>query len=213
MRRLFRAAAVWAALAAARAAADSAPAGFRLVDGTAASVNGEVIFLSDVARDECLYRCAAAPAEEIPGILFPSVRDRLVADLLVLQEQRKLGLGEVDNAALAAATEAAERAVAACAAPCAASLPAAEVRAFVSRRLLVRDFLARRVSLFVEVTDQEVEAEAARRRAAASGGEALTAPETVRAELVASRTAAEIRNWFARAASKARIVVPLPERP
>lgn len=206
-RHLFLAAVLlWSAAWAAAPAAGQAPQGWRLLEGTAASVNGEVIFLSDLAREACLYRCGVFPGEEPAASSPESVRDRMIADLLVLQEQKKLGLGEVDNGVLAEAAAAGERRAAACADPCARELDAGAVRGFVGKRLLVREFLRKRVSVFVEVTEQEVEAEVARRRS--RGGEGAEAsPEAVREELLEERTAREIRNWFARAASKSRVVV------
>ena len=40
---------------------------YRIYESTAASVNGEVLFVSDVARETCFLRCAAMPGtkEEI----------------------------------------------------------------------------------------------------------------------------------------------------
>jgi hypothetical protein len=82
---------------------------------------------------------------------------------------------------------------------------------FAWRRLLVRDFLTRRVSAFLEVTDQEVEE--GRGRLAASRGvprEDVTAEEA-RAALVAEKREREIANWRESAASKARVVLSRTE--
>jgi len=48
-------------------AAGRAAEGYRVYESTAASVNGEVLFVSDVARERCFLRCAAMPGtgEEI----------------------------------------------------------------------------------------------------------------------------------------------------
>ena len=42
-------------------AAARAAEAFRVYESTAASVNGEVLFVSDVAREACLLGCAAMP--------------------------------------------------------------------------------------------------------------------------------------------------------
>lgn len=193
--------------------ANPAADGYRLVESTAGSVNGEVIFLTDLVRESCLYRCGAY-AGETPKELPPAaVRDRLVADALVLQEQRKLGLGEVDNTAVEEAFAAAGRSMAGCAAPCAKAISPAEIRAFLAKRLLVKSFLARRVGAFVEVGEEEVAEEVRYRRSRAGVDPEGVKPESVRAELLQSRMDREIRNWFDRAASKARIILSPLESP
>ena len=73
-----------------------------MYESTAASVNGEVLFLSDVVREGCFYRCAAMPGSDPEVLTLREARDRLIADVLVLQEQKKLALGQVDNATLSA---------------------------------------------------------------------------------------------------------------
>ncbi len=211
MIRLARAAAVLLAVAA------SAPAmaddGFRLLDATAASVNGEVIFLSDVDRQACFYRCGAFPGDEPVATTPAQARDKLVSDTLVLQEQKKLGLGTVDNAALADAAAGTLARLAACTDPCARTVGAGAAREFAARRLVVREFLAKRISVFVEVSDEDVAEEIRRRKV---GGEAPAAgltPEKVRQELFREKAAREIGNWYERAASKSRIVLsPLEEK-
>lgn len=194
-------------------AASEDPGGFRLVEATAAAVNGEVLFLSDLDRRACLLRCGAFPGEEPEDLPADEVRDRLIRETLVLQEEAKLGLGELDNNALnEAAAEAVSR-VAACGAPCAARTSREDVRSFVRRRMLVREFLRMRVSVFVDVTDEEVRREI-QRRASREG----VAPESlsegaVRREIFEEKTAREIRNWLDRVTSKSRIVrSPLEER-
>jgi hypothetical protein len=46
----------------------SALEGYRVYESTAASVNGEVLFLSDVVREGCFHRCAAMPGSD-PEVL------------------------------------------------------------------------------------------------------------------------------------------------
>ncbi len=208
MIRAVRAAGVCLAFLAAAAAGDD---GFRLFDATAASVNGEVIFGSDVEREACFYRCGAFPGDSPAPMTKAQARDRLVSDTLVLQEQRKLGLGTVDNAALAAAAAETSERIGACADPCARAVRPDEVREFAARRLAVREFLVKRISVFVDVTDDDVAAEVRRRQMrGAEGGSA--SPEKVREELFREKAAREIRNWFERTASKSKILLaPLEE--
>jgi hypothetical protein len=179
--------------------------GYRVYESTAASVNGEVLFLSDVAREVCFHRCAAMPGSNPEVLTLQEARDRLIADVLVLQEQKKLALGQVDNATLSAyAAEAAGR-MTACGAPCKAGIRPEEVRSWVERKLVIRDFFNRRVGMFVEVSDEDVEREI-RRRTGAAGGADLTA-DRVREEMREAKVAQEVRNWYDRTASKARIVL------
>lgn len=179
--------------------------GYRVYESTAASVNGEVLFLSDVAREVCFHRCAAMPGSNPEVLTLQEARDRLIADVLVLQEQKKLALGQVDNATLSAyAAEAAGR-MTACGAPCKAGIRPEEVRSWVERKLVIRDFFNRRVGMFVEVSDEDVEREI-RRRTGAGGGADLTA-DRVREEMREAKVAQEVRNWYDRTASKARIVL------
>ncbi len=209
-RRVGAAGALLALLASASWAAGD---GFRLLDATAASVNGEVIFLSDVDREVCFYRCGALPGDDPAPMTSAQARDKLVSDTLVLQEQKKLGLGAPDNAALAAAAAGTTSRLAACAEPCARSVGADATHEFAARRLAVREFLVKRISVFVEVSDEDVAAEIHRResRGGVPAGELTT--EKVRQELFRERAAREIQNWYARAASKSRILLsPLEER-
>ncbi|HEX9190473.1 MAG TPA: hypothetical protein VF847_00145 [Candidatus Deferrimicrobiaceae bacterium] len=189
----------------------SALDGYRLYESTAASVNGEVLFLSDVAREGCFHRCAAMPGSD-PEVLNPQeARERLIADLLVLQEQKKLALGQVDNATLSAYAAEALARMAACGSTCRADIRPEEIRSWVERKLVIRDFFNRRVRMFVEVSDEDVEREI-RRRTGAGGSAALTA-DTVREELLEEKMAQEMRNWYDRAASKARVVLsPLEDK-
>lgn len=191
----------------------SADDGFRLFDATAASVNGEVIFLSDVDREACFYRCGAFPGDDPVRMTPTQARDKLVADTLVLQEQKTLGLGALDNEALADAAAGTSSRLAACADPCARTVDADAAREFAARRLIVREFLSKRISVFVEVSDEEVDLEIHRR-----GGLGETRPgdlsrDKVREELSREKAAREIGNWYERAASKSRILLsPLEDR-
>lgn len=199
-----------AVLASAAFAADD---GFRLLDATAASVNGEVIFLSDVEREACLYRCGAFPGDDPVPMAPAQARDKLVADLLVLQEQRKLGLGAPDNGALVEAGAVAASRLAACTDPCARGVGGEATREYVARRLIVREFLAKRISVFVEVSDGDVVTEIERRKSWGVGGSDDQSKEKVREELFREKAGNEIRNWFERAASKSRIILsPLEDR-
>lgn len=187
----------------------AAPPGYKLAEAAAASVNGEVIFLSDVEREACFYRCGAVPGQPAAELSYNDARQKLVSDMLVLQEQRKLGLGTVDNAATAAAAAEIESRMKKCSSPCAASVTGKDARELASRRLLVRDFLARSVGVFIDVNDEEVRREIDRRTRAGEPPAELT-EEKVRKKLYEDKAAEEIRNWFSRAASKSRIVLPPP---
>jgi len=182
-----------------------------MIESVAASVNGEVVFLSDVAREACFYRCGTVPGQAPQEMPLSRAREKLIADTLVLQEAKKLGLGAVDNAALASATADALSRTGTCAAPCAASLAGTEVRELLQRRLLVRDFLERRIAVFIEINDEEVQRETLQRSRAGMPPEELS-EEKIRKSLYEEKAAAEVRNWFARSTSKSRIVLsPLSE--
>jgi hypothetical protein len=186
--------------------------GYRLYESTAAAVNGEVLFVSDVAREACFLRCAAMPgtAEEIMSAR--ETRDLLILDTLALQEQRKLLLGSVDNVTLTGYAREAESRMAACSSPCKREIVAGETREWIRRKLLLRDFYNRRVAVFVEVKDDDVRKELAR-RASAPGHGATPTEEQVRDEMRDARIATEIRNWQSRAASKSRLILsPLEDR-
>jgi hypothetical protein len=186
--------------------------GYRVYESTAASVNGEVLFVSDVAREACFLGCAAMPGTK-EEILSPlAARDRLVLDTLALQEQRKLLLGMVDNVALEGYAREAESRMAACLSPCKREIASAETREWIRRRLLLRDFFNRRVAVFVEVKDDDVRKELARRSSATESG-AKPTEEQVREEMRDAQIAKEIRNWQTRAASKSRLILsPMEDR-
>jgi hypothetical protein len=115
------------------------------------------------------------PGSEPETLALPEVRDRLITDTLVIQEQKKLALGQVDNGVLLGYAKEAAARMAACGSPCSADIRPEDTRAWVERKLLIRDFFTRRVGMFAEVGDEEVDR--------------------------------EVRNWYDRTASKARIVL------
>jgi len=193
-------------------AAARAVEGYRLYESTAASVNGEVIFVSDVAREACFLRCAAMPGTGEEILSLRQARDRLILDMLALQEQRKLLLGAVDNAALEGYAREAESRMAACSSPCQREIAPGETREWIRRKQLLRDFFNRRVAVFVEVKDDDVRKELARRSSSPGNGAEPTLEE-VRNEMLDARIAQEIRNWQTRAASKSRLILsPMEDR-
>jgi hypothetical protein len=187
-------------------AAVRAVEGYRAYESTAASVNGEVLFVSDVAREACFLRCAAMPGtgEEILSSL--GARDRLILDTLALQEQGKLLLGTVDNVTLERSAREAESRMAACSSPCKEEILPGEIREWIRRKLLIRDFFNRRVAVFVDVKEDDVQKELARRSSVPGSG-AESTREQVRSEMLDARIALEIRNWQSRAASKSRLIL------
>lgn len=189
----------------------AAPEGYRKIESVAASVNGEVIFLSEVEREACFYRCGAVAGQAAQELPLAAAREKLVADMLVLQEQKKLGLGGVDNAAVRAATAETLPRIRRCASPCAAAVTENDVRDLVQRRMLVRAFLEQRVAVFIEVNEEEVRREIDQRSRAGASPEEL-AEGNVRRHLFEEKAAAAIRNWFARTTSKSGVVLaPLSE--
>jgi len=186
--------------------------GYRVYESTAASVNGEVLFVSDVMREACFLQCAAMPGTGEEILSARKVRDRLLLDTLAIQEQRKLLLGAVDNAMLEGTAREAESRMAACSSPCKREISPEETREWIRRKLLLRDFFNRRVAVFVEVKDDDVRKELAR-RSSATGNGAKPTEEQVRDEMRDARIAQEIRNWQSRAASKSRLILsPLEDR-
>jgi hypothetical protein len=193
-------------------AAARAAEGFRVYESTAASVNGEVLFVSDVAREACFLRCAAMPGTVEEILSFRAARDRLILDTLALQEQGKLLLGTVDNVTLERSAREAESRMAACSSPCKGEISPLEILEWIRRKLLLRDFFNRRVAVFVDVKDEDVRKELARRSSDPGSG-AESTWERVRGEMLDARIAQEIRNWQSRAASKSRLVLsPLEDR-
>ena len=92
--------------------------GFRYFEGTAATVNKEVLFLSDVVLEQCLLRCGTLPGSRAEELSLEEARERLIGDTLAFQEHKKLALGNVDNATLAEQARTAEARVASCDSPC-----------------------------------------------------------------------------------------------
>ena len=186
--------------------------GYRVYESTAASLNGEVLFVSEVVREACFLRCAAMPGTREEDRTLPEARNRLILDTLALQEQRKLLLGAVDNASLERTAREAESRMSACPHPCKLEITPGETREWIRRKLLIRDFFERRVAVFVEVKDEDVRKELARRTSAPGKG-VEPSLEEVRDELRAARIAEEIRNWQSRAASKSRLILsPMEDR-
>lgn len=193
-------------------AAARAAEGYRLYESTAASVNGEVLFVSDVAREACFLRCAAMPGTGEEILSAREARELLILDTLALQEQRKLLLGTVDNATLEGYAREAESRMASCPSLCKREIAPGETREWIGRKLLLRDFFNRRVAVFVEVKSDDVRKELAR-RSSAPGNAAEPTSEQVRDEMLDARIAQEIRNWQSRAASKSRLVLsPMEDR-
>ena len=180
--------------------------GYRFLEGTAASVNKEVLFVSDVRRERCLLRCAAMPGSEKENLSLEEARSRLIADTLALQEHEKLALGQVDNATLADRVREAQARTAGCDLACREGISPGEIGKWVERKLLVRDFLRRRVGAFIEVKDDDVRREYQRRSAGGAAPAGLT-QEMVRQELLEEKIDKEVRNWQARAASKSTITL------
>jgi len=192
--------------------AGRAAEGYRVYESTAASVNGEVLFVTDVVREACFLGCGAMPGTEGERLSLREARDRLILDTLVLQEQRKLLLGAVDNVTLEGYAREAESRMAACPSPCKREIAAGETREWIRRKLLLRDFYNRRVAVFVDVKSDDVRKELARRSSSSGSGEEPTREE-VREEMIEARIAEEIRNWQTRAASKSRIMLsPMEDR-
>jgi len=193
-------------------AAGRAVEGYRVYESTAASVNGEVFFVSDVARKSCFLGCAAMPGTGEEILSLRETRDRLILDALGLQEQRKLLLGAVDNVMLEGYAREAESRMTACPSPCKREIAPGETREWIRRKLLLRDFFNRRVAVFVEVKADDVRRELAR-RSSSPGNDADPTREEVLQEMLDARIAQEIRNWQTRAASKSRIVLsPMEDR-
>ncbi|GAB4365626.1 MAG: hypothetical protein Kow00128_08350 [Deltaproteobacteria bacterium] len=180
--------------------------GYRLYESTVASVNGEVLFHSDLLREECLLRCGAFPGEPPVEAGPEEVRERRIREMLILQEERKLGLARVDNAVLQETAASAAQRMRECERPCAASIGSGDLLDFVGRRLAIREFLRKRVVAFVEVGEEEVRREIERRVARGDLSRESVSEEAIRRELFAEKEERAVRNWYDRLASKAKIV-------
>lgn len=193
-------------------AAGNAAEGYRVYESTAATVNGEVLFVSDVVREACFLGCAAMPGSGAETLSLREARDRLILDTLALQEQRKLLLGSVDNVMLEGYAREAESRMAACSSPCTREIAPGKAREWIRRKLLLRDFFNRRVAVFVDVKREDVRKEVGS-RSSPSGNDANPDWRVVRQEMLEARIAEEIRNWQTRAASKSRIILsPMEDR-
>jgi hypothetical protein len=185
---------------------------YRVYESSAALVNGEVLFVSDVVQEACFLGCAAMHGTGKEILSLREARDRLILDTLALQEQRKLLLGAVDNVTLEEYAREAESRMAACSSPCRREIATGETREWIRRKLLIRDFFDRRVAVFVDVKSDDVEKELARRSSAPGSGPKPTL-EQVRKEMLDERIAQEIRNWETRTASKSRVILsPMEDR-
>jgi hypothetical protein len=194
-------------------AEERVPGGYRVYEAMAATVNGEVLFLSDVAREACLRGCGAFPGDGRSALSLSEARDRLIADILVRQEEEKLGLIAVDNASLQEAAARGLDIMRNCPSPCSGEVSGEQVREYAARRLLVREFLRKRVAGFVEVSEEAVQREIQRRSSRLGIPVGDIPAESVRQELVEEEMAREVRNWFDRATSKSKIYLsPLEER-
>jgi len=189
-----------------------AAGGYEFYEGTAATVNKEVLFLSDVIREQCFHRCAAMPGSREEDLSLQDARNRLISDTLALQEQKKLALGQVDNAVLAEQAREAVRRMEECPSSCREGISPQQISEWVRRKLLIRDFLRRRIAVFVEIKEEEARKEYQRRLEQGEAGPGLTV-EKVRQELLKEKIDREVRNWYDRAASKSSITLsPLEER-
>jgi hypothetical protein len=188
------------------------PEGYTLYEATAATVNGEVIFLSDLDREACLKACGAFPGDEAVGVSLSEARNGLIADILVRQQEERMGMGTVDNAVLQETVARALDITRACFNPCAREISDGQVRDYAARKLLVREFLRNRVSVFVDVNAEEVDREIQRRASQTGKNPGEIPKDEVRKELLDEKEAREVRNWFDRATSKSKIMLsPLEE--
>jgi hypothetical protein len=181
--------------------------GYVLADATAASVEGEILFRSDVDRERCMILCGAFPGEEGRAVTWTEARRRLVEETAILHEQRRLSLGTVDNGVLLDVVPRVKERLSACVDPCAAGAGEGTFLEFAWRRLLVRDFLERRVSAFVEASEAEVEAERARMAARKGVPVEEVSSDEAREAIVAVKREAEIVKWRESAAARARVVL------
>ena len=186
--------------------------GFLYFEGTAATVNKEVLFYSDVIFEQCMLRCGALPEERAEDLPLSEIRERLIGDMLALQEQEKLALGYVDNVALAEQVQKAEAKLTLCESPCRQNIAEERLTKWVERKLIIRDFLHDRVGIFIDVSEEDVRRELERM---ASYGESAIgfSAEEMKLDIRKEKIAREVRNWRMRAASKATITLsPLEEK-
>ena len=187
---------------------------FVFFDGTAATVNREVLFISDLLFEQCLLLCGALPDSPPRELSLHEIRDRIIPDMLVLQEREKLSLGQVDNVLLAQYVQEARTNLALCESPCRHDVSPERLAAWIERKLVIRDFLRSRVGIFVDISEEDVRKELERMT---KRGESVTdlsyAYEEIRSKIREERFAREVKNWFARTSSKAAITLsPLEGR-
>ena len=185
---------------------------FLYFEGTAATVNKEVIFLSDLFFEQCLLRCGVLPESLAEELSLHEVRERLITDMMALQEREKLVLGQVDDVELAEQVRKAEAKLALCESSCGRSISGVWLAKWVERKLVIRGFLHDRVGIFVDVSEEDVRKEL-ERMAAHTGTAAGLSADEVRRKIKEEKIAKEVRNWRMRAASKATITLsPLEEK-
>ena len=180
--------------------------GFLYFEGTAATVNKKALFFSDILFEQCLLLCGALPGGLAEELSLSEIRERLIMDMLALQEQEKLALGQVDNAALAEHVREAGSKLALCESPCRQNISRERLSKWVERKLVIREFLHGRVGIFVDVSEEDVRKEIERRMAQGSSAVGLSVKE-VRKEIREEKISREVRNWRMRAASKATITL------
>ncbi|MCL1926074.1 MAG: hypothetical protein FWF95_02930 [Syntrophorhabdaceae bacterium] len=186
--------------------------GFLYFEGTAATVNKEVIFLSDLLFEQCLLRCGALPESMAEELSLHEARERLISEMLALQENEKLALGQTDNVALAEQVREAEAKLASCESPCGRDISGGWLAKWVERKLVIRGFLHDRVGIFVDVSEEDARKEL-ERMVAHTGSVAGLSIDEVRRKVREEKIAKEVRNWRMRAASKATITLsPLEEK-
>jgi len=186
--------------------AASGAEGFIYFEGTAATVNREVLFHSDILFEQCLLQCGVLPEDQAHEHSLAKIREQLIMDMLALQEQEKLALGQLDNVVLAEQVRKAEAKLASCESPCRKNISVERLAKWVERKLLIRDFMHDRVGIFVDVSEEDVRRELEHREAHGESVAGLST-EDVRREILEEKIAEEIRNWHMRAVSKATITL------
>ena len=178
---------------------------FIYFEGSAATVNKEVIFFSEIVFEQCLLRCGALPETHQKEFSLSETRERLIEEMLAIQEHEKLGLGQIDNVVFAEQLAEVEAKLASCGSTCRQDISEERLAKWLERKLVIRNFLYNRVELFVDVSEEDVRKELDRR---AHGGFAadLSADE-VRQEIREEKIARETQNWRTRAASRATITL------
>ena len=191
--------------------AASGAEGFVYFEGTAATVNREVLFFSDILFEQCMLRCGAP---EGPGREYSlsEIRQRLIVEMLALQEQEKLALAPADNVMLAEHIRKAGEKLESCESPCRHDVSVERLARWAEQKLVVKDFLHNRVGVFVDISEEEVRRELERREAQGESASGLSDEETSR-QIREDKVGKEVQNWYTRASSKAAITLsPLEEK-